>query len=712
MLTVMNKREISTKGVVETNAFKIKANGKAFKVLIDGLYSDKVRAVIRELWSNAYDSHIAAGKAGQPFDCQLPTWTDPVFRVRDYGTSLSHDGVMNLYTTVFESSKEDTNEQVGKLGLGSKSPFAYTDTFTVTAWMNGKKRIYSAFIGENYVPQIALMSETADNGITGLEVSFPVKSSDMEAFREAATRVSYGFDILPNFFGAKVENKLQEVSMEGAGWKLWKTSDWGLRAQARQGCVIYPLDADAVPNLTSAQRELLRSPVFIDFPIGDLEISASRESLGYDETTCANIRKRVEQIEQEIIAGFETKIKALKTRWEAMTLAQEIRNSNQPNFVRQLVERMRFKGQEVGYKKNFRVDELGHGFMMASLDAWSLKNGTTQNPEKHQSRSVFIEPGNIVIYLHDTNERVTYAPWRLAEHFRTSGTRQHRVIYIRGRITPQRYARLKVLLGRAPDDVFVWLHKLPAPDLQSAGSPRKPVKMKQVHRSHVSEVDVDFEQGGIYVPMNRDRFPGDTAKGMSGNQSEYVLTRAFDALMHLGVVPPSAVLYGAPASIINKMKGEQWVNLYDLIDKTLADVDVADVLEYRAIEAEDRSHTNTKTLISKWIKMGYQFDKNGVAHKAIEAHKVAEARLIKLSDHKHHLRIVEDLYHSTSVVYNKFMAATKPTNYRKLLEEVTLTYPLTQYASSHINDDMVIHFAKYVKLVDSANQSGIVRQVA
>ena len=49
MLTAMAPREVSSYGVQATNTFSIRANGKAFKVLIDGLYSDKIRAVVREL---------------------------------------------------------------------------------------------------------------------------------------------------------------------------------------------------------------------------------------------------------------------------------------------------------------------------------------------------------------------------------------------------------------------------------------------------------------------------------------------------------------------------------------------------------------------------------------------------------------------------------------------------------------------------------------
>ena len=48
--------------ISDSSAFTIRTSAKAFKVLSDNLYSDKITAVIRELSCNAYDSHVQAGK--------------------------------------------------------------------------------------------------------------------------------------------------------------------------------------------------------------------------------------------------------------------------------------------------------------------------------------------------------------------------------------------------------------------------------------------------------------------------------------------------------------------------------------------------------------------------------------------------------------------------------------------------------------------------
>jgi hypothetical protein len=77
--------------------------------------------------------------------------------IRDFGTGLSHDRVTKIHH-IFESTKTESNEFIGALGLGS-NPFSYTDNFTVTAIQDGRKGIYSAFINDVGVPSIALMNE-------------------------------------------------------------------------------------------------------------------------------------------------------------------------------------------------------------------------------------------------------------------------------------------------------------------------------------------------------------------------------------------------------------------------------------------------------------------------------------------------------------------------------------------------------------------------
>lgn len=56
-----DKRDVSVSNDFKTSGFKIQASAKAFEILSSNIYTNKVRAVIREYNCNAYDAHVAAG---------------------------------------------------------------------------------------------------------------------------------------------------------------------------------------------------------------------------------------------------------------------------------------------------------------------------------------------------------------------------------------------------------------------------------------------------------------------------------------------------------------------------------------------------------------------------------------------------------------------------------------------------------------------------
>jgi len=579
-LITAEKREVGTVGTQQVQSFSIKANGKAFKVLIDGLYSDKIRSVVREIWTNAYDAHVMADNSAQPFECQLPTVFDPSFRVRDYGISMTHHGVMHLYSTVFESSKESTNEQVGKLGLGSKSPFAYTDTFTVTAWLDGEKRTYSAFIGSDYVPQIAHMMTEPTTEPDGIEVAFPVKMGDIEAFRSAAERVIIGFETRPNIIGQKLSDKPLEEHMRGNNWVLYKqTWDAAITsAHARQGCVLYPIDGNAVQGLTSTQRSLLQSPVVIDFPIGSLEISANRESLGYDATTCANIAAELDAIINTLSAEFVARIDAAETVWNALVIRKEIiEDTSVPMFVRDTVRMHKYKGFDPTVR-NDRMSWKGlvrgdlHITKIDRYDMGRRQAGPKLDKFNIDTRGgIHFHPGELLVYFHDTDTKASQVAQRIAKHY--SGIRYEpnaptKFLYVKARKNSIGFKRLLVKLGRPPADIFLDVSTLP--EIPKEQQARGPVKMKKIHNGSLTPVDVDFDAGGYYFPLKRDALEDVPAPFKDHGVSLYSLAELFKEMQGVGAIPTNVKLYGMPRSLARHANKDEWINFWD-IAKTFFD---------------------------------------------------------------------------------------------------------------------------------------------
>lgn len=86
--TATKEREMQ--GVSLSVDYGIQMGAKAYHVLQDGMYSDIISTIVRELSSNAYDAHIAAGKADEPFHVFCPSAFDPDFAVKDNGTGLRY----------------------------------------------------------------------------------------------------------------------------------------------------------------------------------------------------------------------------------------------------------------------------------------------------------------------------------------------------------------------------------------------------------------------------------------------------------------------------------------------------------------------------------------------------------------------------------------------------------------------------------------------
>jgi hypothetical protein len=310
--------EAIVSNVSEIGEFRIRNSAKAFSILSSGLYANKVRAIIRELSCNAVDSHVAAGKADTPFDVHLPNTLEPHFSIRDYGTGLSHEQVTQIYTTYFESTKTASNEFIGALGLGSKSPFSYTDNFTVTAIQAGKKGIYSAFINSEGVPSIALMMQEVTDEPAGVEVKFSVNDRyDFDKFRQEARIVYKHFSLRPVVLGngdfGFIETEYESRDIVPGVHSFKDRSG----SAAVMGNIAYPIE---VPNADSSippeLKALLSCGLEMHFGIGELDFQASREGLSYIPSTVAAIKAKLEQVNAALAVVIAKEADAIENLWD------------------------------------------------------------------------------------------------------------------------------------------------------------------------------------------------------------------------------------------------------------------------------------------------------------------------------------------------------------------------------------------------------------
>lgn len=329
---------ISSSGLEQHQAFKIRTSAHAFKILSSGLYSDKIGAVLREIGCNAHDAHVSVGKSHVPIEVKLPNSIDPQFWIKDWGPGLSHEEVMNLYTTYFASTKQDSNDFTGAFGLGSKSPFSYTDSFTVTSCHGGMSRIYSAHIDNTGSPNIALMSETelkpsvvsGTEFETGITVSFPVKSQDFVAFKQRAQTIFQYFSPLPNILGSEPIKTL-EVEEDFETY-AFIDEDYHRSNLIQMGNVCYPL---SISELGTVNQELCNARgLLLRFKLGDVQVAASREQIQYDPVSQERIKTRLREVANQICRNLESKwlTQTASGTWADICKFHELKNSSNRGF--------------------------------------------------------------------------------------------------------------------------------------------------------------------------------------------------------------------------------------------------------------------------------------------------------------------------------------------------------------------------------------------
>jgi hypothetical protein len=384
--------------------FGMKMSMKAAEILSGGLYSDAIRAIIRELGTNAADAHVAAGKRHVPFVVIIPSLTDPNLTIQDFGTGLSDYRIRGYfeclcghtedsdaepapvpnrqdiytcpkcgepgmtfrqgnYTVYFDSDKNHSNDYTGCLGLGSKSPFAYTDSYTVTSVCDGMKGIYTMFKGEEMPGVVRLSYEPTDEP-SGLKVTVPVQAKDFNLFRTKAIEVYKWFETKPLVTGVSADQlKIPAIAKESGDWMIF-AHDQGQRHHYRgqhvdsfgvlMGNVHYPvgrwqdLDEEFRNSLTKAETFLAQEvgPV-LRVGIGEVNMAASREALKYDSgPTYATLKERLRKLAADLIAETERDLSAVETMWDARV---QLWRFTSRYYLRGLIDSsgLRWRGKEV-----------------------------------------------------------------------------------------------------------------------------------------------------------------------------------------------------------------------------------------------------------------------------------------------------------------------------------------------------------------------------
>ena len=338
MIIEQPKTEVIASTAKKTNAFNIQVNDNAFAILSDKLYQDKELAIVREYISNAYDIHVQTGNL-VPCEINIPDKINPNFEVRDFGTGLSEEDIYRLFCTYFASSKNETNEQIGGFGLGCKSGFAYSESFSVTSWFNGVKTNY-IMTKMGSTPTCVTGKSYPSDEPSGLKISIPVN----ESFRLARLipNILEGF---PRWFiPPQIRSTLHAESLVERYLK--KDKDFNVEGEY----VIYgnfKLKNPLADKITFIGTHFNISSHYLGnlcFKVGEIDVTPSREQIELTDKT----KKALEDRKQEfidILTKLDQETKNMSMKEAYLRFREFFKDSSRIMF--------NLPSYEIKYKENY-----------------------------------------------------------------------------------------------------------------------------------------------------------------------------------------------------------------------------------------------------------------------------------------------------------------------------------------------------------------------
>ena len=310
-------------GGIETTSVNIETSPTAVKVLTENLYSNIPLAIVRELCTNAMDANHRANQPPNNFSIHFPTVSESYFSVEDHGIGMTKEEVLYVYTTFFKSTKSGDNDNTGMFGLGSKTPLAYTKSFSVVSNCNGVSNAFVETWEDNKMPEISLMASTKTEK-TGTKVTVPVKLEDFEDFYRSIIKVCLFTPGLPNFennvdiagvlnpyryvnHNVMLSSLLDKLKNLNADFNNTYVTYDELpynklcpdKIYLEMGNIGYPIAIPCVFDeksemgmlfLDLSTRNIPSSLFIIHANIGDVDVPPNREVLQWSKKTCAYIK--------------------------------------------------------------------------------------------------------------------------------------------------------------------------------------------------------------------------------------------------------------------------------------------------------------------------------------------------------------------------------------------------------------------------------------
>jgi hypothetical protein len=306
-------------------------------LLRKNVYQHRIRTLVQEYMSNGRDSQREA-KTSKRMVVSIPNELSPVFKVRDFGVGITPQRMSGVFLQYGNSTKRKSNKETGGFGIGGKSAFAYTDSFTVISITNGVKRTYVAHLGSANEGSMDLLSEVETTEESGVEIQVAIKPNDSREFRQSVFRAMY--------FWADTErpelrglSSLTDQIVHKPGLMIGKELEINanpipdfIQMDYHAKCLLvidgipYPVGEDLIekiPNMESLLERLV-SKAIIHIGNGVIEVAMSREQIADSPFTLEAMGDLAKTMENSLKSHITTIFKQAKTNAEWIKAFKEL----------------------------------------------------------------------------------------------------------------------------------------------------------------------------------------------------------------------------------------------------------------------------------------------------------------------------------------------------------------------------------------------------
>lgn len=315
-MQVMNSAELTQNDILVgnkavTRSFGVSDDPMLMSMLSTGFYQNPLRTMIQEVMFNAWDAHRMGNCQHRPIDIYVNDTTGLI--IRDYGPGIepgeNDDNMHDIYCMYGGSTKRGQKNQTGGFGLGSKSPFAYTESFTVTSHFGGMKNIYLiSRVSESNGGKPGMTSLVrVPTTETGLMVTVPLKAGHQERAYEYIKYILFLSGIKAMVHYMDEPDEFIDSLVLPAGSYITDDKHTGGNVWAVYGGVRYQ-----IPKTEEYEKEydfmrLLgnRKNIFVGFAPDTLTPLPNREGLNMGEKSKETVKGTFERCTEKFQGTFE-----------------------------------------------------------------------------------------------------------------------------------------------------------------------------------------------------------------------------------------------------------------------------------------------------------------------------------------------------------------------------------------------------------------------